>query len=61
MTLCVQAVFDASGGKHAVVDARGHGLGVSSSGSQYEFHIGAVAVINLPSSGTDDEMLVSRL
>jgi hypothetical protein len=52
MTTCVQAVFDASGGKHAVVQVQGMGFGVGSS-SQYVFHINALSSIQLPSSSTD--------
>jgi hypothetical protein len=52
MTTCVEAVFDASGGKHAVVQVQGMGFGVGSS-SQYVFHINALASIQLPSSSTD--------
>jgi hypothetical protein len=53
MTTCVQAVFDASGGKHAVVHVMEDGIGVSDSGSQYVFHVDALGSIQLPSSSTD--------
>lgn len=48
MTTGAEAVFDTSGGDHAVV----HPFGVSDTGSHYVFEINAVASMQLPSSST---------
>lgn len=54
LTTCAEAVFDASGGKHAIVQVQGQGFGVgSSSGSKYVFVANTTGVLNFPSSSTD--------
>jgi hypothetical protein len=53
MTTCAEAVFDASGGGHAIVRVQGEGFGVSDSGSRYIFRTDVASAINLPSSGTE--------
>lgn len=53
MTTCAEAVVDAQGGGHAVVLAADDGFGTSGSGSRYVFQIKVLAVLELPSSGTE--------